>query len=146
MLCKWDLSQHTIQSVNPVKARDFLFTIIRPDWPWVSPNLLQGVSGPLPGVNQPGHGADHNHPSAKVRSRAIYLHLFGTFMTGYRRNLLSPQHYYKQSNFSLHLQTKNHEQNSKILLAHIHRVLYMVDGWCAFPCACTLGKNIHVDQ
>lgn len=54
--------------------------------------------------------------------------------------------YYKQSNFSLHLQTQNHEQNSKILLALINRVLYMVDGVCAFKCACTLGKNIQADQ
>ena len=66
MLCKWDLSQYTIQGVTPVKARDFLFTKICPDWPWVSPNLLQGVCGPLPGVKQPGHGADHNHPGAKI--------------------------------------------------------------------------------
>jgi len=146
MLCKWDLSQHIIQSVTPVKARDFLFTKICPDWPWVSPNLLQGVYGPLPGVKQPGHGADHNHPSAKVRSRAIHLLPFCTFMTGYRRNLLSPQHYYKQSNFSLHLQTKSHVQNSEILLAHTHKVLYMVDSMCVFTCACTLGKNIQVGQ
>jgi len=107
---------------------------IHPDWPWVSPNLLQGVSGPLPEVKQPGHGADHNHPSAEVRSRAIHLLPFCTFMTGYRRNLLSPQHYYKQSNFSLHLQIKNNEQNSEILLTHIHRVLYMVDGVCVYVC------------
>lgn len=96
-LCKWDLSQHTIQSVTPVKARNFLFTKICPDWPWVSPNLLQGVPGPLPGVKQPGHGADHNHPGAEVRSRAIHLLPFCTFMTGYRRNLLSPQHYVLQA-------------------------------------------------
>jgi hypothetical protein len=54
--------------------------------------------------------------------------------------------YYKQSNFGLHLQTQNHEQNSKILLAFINRVMYMVDGVRAFKCACTLGKNKQADQ
>jgi len=27
--------------VTPVKAKDFLSAKIRPDWPWISPNLLQ---------------------------------------------------------------------------------------------------------
>lgn len=97
MLYKLDLSQHTIQSLTPVKARDFLFTKIFPDRPWDSPNLLQGISGPLPRVKQPGRGAGHNHPGAKIRSRATHLLPFCTFMASYRRNLLLPQHYLLQA-------------------------------------------------